>query len=177
MNREFCIFKSKKPCDNCGECERCDLNSNKKCNNCGKCLEKDGFDMKGIKIDEIIESEGETKEFNDESEQNLNVETSSESHYQLHNNLKIENDFHDDLDSGEEHYETCKDINEDYLDDYDYKEESLEELYTEDGLDDENIEYIDDIEGLSELLDDDDRLSEIAYEEFPGFIRLKRRNN
>lgn len=168
MNREYCIFKEKKPCDNCGECERCDLNSNKKCDNCGKCLAKDGFDMKGIKIDEIIEREGEAKEYNNESEQNVDAENSSNNHYQLHKDTVVENTSYEN-------------IHEDYLDDYDFKEETeknektLEDIYKEDDFEDENIEYIDDIEGLGDLLDDDDeRLSEIAYEEFPGFIRIKK---
>lgn len=164
MNREYCIFKEKKPCDNCGECERCDLNSNKKCNNCGKCLEKDGFDMKGIKIDEIIESEGEAKEYNNELEENLKVSNSDDIHYHLSEDNNEEDGYNNIL--------------EDYLDDYDDKEENiketLEDIYAQNDFEDENIEYIDDVEGLSELLDDDDRLSEIANEEFPGFYRIKK---
>jgi hypothetical protein len=165
MNREYCIFKEKKPCNNCGECERCDLNSNKKCNNCGKCLEKDGFDMKGIKIDEIIESEGEAKEYNNEIEGNPDTSNSSEIHYHFR-----KNDNESDI---------CNEnVHEEYLDDYDDREEdikvTLEDLYTEDNLEDENIEYIDDIEGLSELLENDERLTQIANEEFPGFYRIKK---
>lgn len=165
MNREYCIFKEKKPCDNCGECERCDLNSNKKCNNCGKCLEKDGFDMKGIKIDEIIESEGEAKEYNNELEENLKTPNPNEIHYHLSkDNNKA--DGHDN------------NILEDYLDDYDDKEEStketLEDIYAQNDFEDENMEYIDDVEGLSELLEDDEKLSELANEEFPGFYRIKK---
>lgn len=164
MNREYCIFKEKKPCDNCGECERCDLNSNKKCNNCGKCLEKDGFDMKGIKIDEIIESEGEAKEYNNELEENLKVSNSDDIHYHLSEDNNEEDGYNNIL--------------EDYLDDYDDKEENiketLEDIYAQNDFEDENIEYIDDVEGLSELLEDDDRLSEIANEEFPGFYRIKK---
>lgn len=165
MNREYCIFKEKKPCDNCGECERCDLNSNKKCNNCGKCLEKDGFDMRGIKIDEIIENEGEAKEYNSETEESLNTSNLLDIHSQLHNNNREEDT-------------TDESIQEEYLDDYDYEEEetekTLEEIYAEKDFEDENMEYIDDIEGLSELLEDDERLSKIANEEFPGFIRIKK---
>ncbi|KZL91147.1 hypothetical protein [Clostridium magnum] len=164
MNREYCIFKEKKPCDNCGECERCDLNSNKKCNNCGKCLEKDGFDMKGIKIDEIIESEGEAKEYNNELEESSKVSNSDDIHYHLSEDNNEEDGYNNIL--------------EDYLDDHDDKEENtketLEDIYAQNDFEDENIEYIDDVEGLSELLEDDDRLSEIANEEFPGFYRIKK---
>jgi len=164
MNREYCIFKEKKPCDNCGECERCDLNSNKKCSNCGKCLERDGFDMKGIKIDEIIESEGEAKEYNSEIGGNLNDSSSLDNHYHLDKN-------HFDSDVPGEN------IHEDYLNDYEDKEEetikTLEDIYAEEDFEDENIEYIDDIEGLTELLEDEGQ-SEIVYEEFPGFIKIKK---
>jgi len=52
-----CIFNNKKICNDCGECDVCELNSNKKCNNCGKCLELEGYDVKAIKIDEVFEDE------------------------------------------------------------------------------------------------------------------------
>ena len=77
-------------------------------------------------------------------------------------------------DSDEESYNDDNDINEDYIKDHEYKVESLEDLYSED-FEDEDIEYIDDIDGLRDLLDDgDDKLSGVAYEEFPGFIRVKK---
>lgn len=56
---KICILDSKKICDNCGECDRCDLDSTKKCNNCGRCLELEGYDTKAIKIDEIINNDFE----------------------------------------------------------------------------------------------------------------------
>lgn len=61
MNKN-CIFNSKKQCNNCGECEVCDLNPKKKCNNCGKCLEMEGYDLKAIKIDEIYEDSTEIED-------------------------------------------------------------------------------------------------------------------
>lgn len=170
MNREYCIFKSKKPCDNCGECERCDLNSNKKCNNCGKCLEQAGFDMKGIKIDEVIESEGEAKDYQDEVKREENAVNSTENHYQLINDDKLEDFSDEDTDADFE------ELADDYTEEYKYEEESLDDVLQSEIFDDENIEYIDDIEGLREMLEDDEKISEIAYEEFPGFIRIKGRD-
>lgn len=42
-----------KLCDDCGECDKCDLNSTKICDNCGKCIEyTDSYAE--IKIDKII---------------------------------------------------------------------------------------------------------------------------
>ena len=40
-------------CNNCGECDICDLDPNKKCDNCGKCIEiKENYKI--IKITKII---------------------------------------------------------------------------------------------------------------------------
>lgn len=55
-------YLTPKICDACGECYICDLDP-KKCNNCGKCLELEGYDVKAIKLDEIIEDEEEIKEY------------------------------------------------------------------------------------------------------------------
>ena len=32
---------TEKICDNCGECEICDIHPDEKCTNCGKCIEPD----------------------------------------------------------------------------------------------------------------------------------------
>lgn len=42
-----------KLCDNCGECDKCDLDNTKICDNCGKCIEY-GENYAKIKIDRII---------------------------------------------------------------------------------------------------------------------------
>lgn len=60
---KFCIFNNKKLCNECGECDTCEINPNKKCTSCGKCLQMEGYDIKAIKIDEISE---ETEEINEE---------------------------------------------------------------------------------------------------------------
>lgn len=54
-----CIFEDKKNCDNCGDCEVCDLDSKKICDNCGRCLGETDFETRALKVDEIIEEEGE----------------------------------------------------------------------------------------------------------------------
>lgn len=149
MKREFCVFNNKKSCTDCGECERCDLNSNKQCDNCGKCLEMQGFDMKGIKIDDIIEDNKEVKEYQVGLENNSELKDSSK-----------KND--NNLDEGEEIYDN-------YIDGY--------ESHNAEDVDawNDNIEYIDDIDGLSELMEDEDKLKKYAHEEFPGLIRFEER--
>lgn len=157
MKREVCVFNNKKSCTDCGECEKCDLNPNKKCNNCGKCLEMQGYDMKAIKIDEIIEDDLEEKDHELQSENNKEPEDFSVSE--------------DDINETEEDFEQKELLYDEYMDDY----ESSAEKQDEDVWND-NIEYIDDIDGLSELMEDEDKLKELTCEDFPGFIRFKRRN-
>ena len=159
-----CMFNDRKICDNCGECEVCELNSNKKCNNCGKCLELEGYDVKAIKIDEVFEAEELQEE--------------------------LEDDFYDknDIDSQEEqdNSENVVEVNEllkpeelvkfeDYdllLADKEHSKLSREEFIPEN---DEVWEYIDDVEGVKELLENEEENSELLHEEFPGLITLKKR--
>ncbi len=51
---KYCVLDETKVCDDCGECNRCDLNPDKICDNCMECL-KTGADYRAIEIDEIIE--------------------------------------------------------------------------------------------------------------------------
>lgn len=48
-----CILKDK-ICNQCGECDKCDLDPNKICDNCEKCLEKPDSDYYEIKIEKIL---------------------------------------------------------------------------------------------------------------------------
>lgn len=121
-----CIFQDNKICDNCGDCESCDLDQSKTCDNCGKCLggETD-YASKAVEIDEIIEDENvEDMEFDSDREESGATEGEDE-------------DF----------------------------EEELE------------VEFIDDVEGLRELLDNKTYADKYTEEEFPGFIRFKKKEN
>lgn len=48
-----CILDDEKICDECGECDFCDLNPFKRCDNCGKCID-DGEEYRELKIDDIV---------------------------------------------------------------------------------------------------------------------------
>lgn len=37
---KYCILYDGKICNDCGECNRCDLDPNKICDNCGKCIQE-----------------------------------------------------------------------------------------------------------------------------------------
>lgn len=63
MDKKYCLFDEDKICDNCGECDRCDLDPNKICDNCGKCLDEYNTDEKGfikVGIDKILTGEEAT---------------------------------------------------------------------------------------------------------------------
>lgn len=141
----YCIFDYNKLCNNCGECDRCDIDPNKKCNNCGECLEEGGYDMKAIKIDKVV-MDDEKLDTDESSRNSVKMvstavkSTNTKLNCQDNDNTKDE-EIHTDVDSSDN-----------------WKP---------------NIEYIDDVEGLNDLLKDIKKLDEVAFEEFPGLIRFK----
>lgn len=52
---KMCLFNSNKLCNDCGECNICDLDSSKICDNCGKCLEENNDDYREVIVDSIEE--------------------------------------------------------------------------------------------------------------------------
>lgn len=154
MNRETCIFNYTKKCTDCGECEICDLNTNKKCDNCGECLQREGIDTQAIKIDEIKED----KSFVDKEALKKVLKEDEE---ELESSKKFEQDLENEILQDTE-----------LLRDYDenFKEQGLYAIENVDGV---QIEYIEDVDGLSELMEDESRLKKVAYEEFPGLIKIR----
>jgi len=100
------------------------------CNNCGKCLQLEGYDVKAIDIDEIIDDLSEVNEY----------DTCEE---------KIE-DINIDIDS-------LKLLNRDLKDS------------------DISLEYIDDVDGLNDLLDNIDNSDEVIKEVFPGLLIVNKK--
>ncbi|WP_446899617.1 hypothetical protein ACSVC9_06950 [Clostridium sp. LBM24168] len=136
MNKKSCIFDSEKSCNNCGECNVCDLNPNKKCNNCGKCLEMEGYDMRAIKIDSIIEDENEVEDYIEDDKTNI----------EIHSHLVDESSINEGLESNTDIFDI------------------------------DTIQYIDDIDGLSEILENENDFKKLAHEEYPGFIRIEKKH-
>lgn len=151
MRKEYCIFEEIKKCNNCGQCDICDLNSNKKCNNCGKCLEMEGIDTKAIKIASVIEDEGDSQIL-----QSLDLSYIDE-------DLELDETLDDECEDGEDTVE----INDEYTTEIDVTNDNF-------GYDDEELEYIDDIDGLTDILDDEKKLREVTEEVFPGFYRVRK---
>ncbi len=52
MNK-MCVLDIEKLCNDCGECNRCDVDKDKICDNCGKCIGLNA-DSRAIQIDDII---------------------------------------------------------------------------------------------------------------------------
>ncbi|MBU5300761.1 hypothetical protein KQI45_11800 [Clostridium sporogenes] len=154
MNRETCIFNYTKKCADCGECEICDLNTNKKCDNCGECLQREGIDTQAIKIDEIKED----KNFVDKEALKKVLKEDEE---ELESSKKFEQDLENEI---LQDAELLKDYDENF------KEQGLYAIENVDGV---QIEYIEDVDGLSELMEDESRLKKVAYEEFPGLIKIR----
>lgn len=152
MKREYCIFDDTKKCNDCGQCDICDLNPNKKCNNCAKCLEMEGIDTKAIKIASVIEDEKDS-----ESLQSLDYS---------HIDAELEQD--DAMEEGiiDDEY-TLENDAETTASDYNYEEDKF-------AYDNEELEYIDDVDGLTEIFNDEERLKEVTEEVFPGFYRIRK---
>ncbi|BDB01618.1 hypothetical protein [Clostridium botulinum] len=154
MNRETCIFNYTKKCTDCGECEICDLDPNKKCDNCGECLQREGIDTQAIKIDEIKED----KNFVDKEDLKKVLK---EDERELESLKEFEEDLENEI---LEKTELLKDYDENF------KEQGLYAIENVEGV---QIEYIEDVDGLSELMEDESRLKKVAYEEFPGLIKIR----
>ena len=135
--------------------ETCILNPNKKCDNCAECLQREGIDTQAIRIDEIKED----KNFVDKEALKKVLKEDEEE-------FKFSEEFEQDLEN-----EILQD--EKLLKDYDekFKEQGLYAIENIDGV---QIEYIEDVDGLSELMEDESRLKKVAYEEFPGLIKIRK---
>ena len=52
----MCVLDETKYCNDCGDCDRCDIDPTKICDNCGKCLDEYNTNSKGfieVPIDKI----------------------------------------------------------------------------------------------------------------------------
>ncbi|ACA45012.1 hypothetical protein FDC22_17795 [Clostridium botulinum] len=154
MNRETCIFNYTKKCTDCGECEICDLDQNKKCDNCGECLQREGIDTQAIKIYEIKED----KNFVDKEDLKKVLK---EDEKELESLKEFEEDLENEI---LQETQLLKDYDENF------KEQGLYAIENVEGV---QIEYIEDVDGLSELMEDESRLKKVAYEEFPGLIKIR----
>lgn len=152
MKRELCIFDHTKACNDCGECDNCDLNPSVTCNNCGKCLQDNGTATKAIKIASIIENEEDAVIIE-------NIESGA-----LEEDLALDLEDYDDETLDEELEEDEVSINNYILDEV-----------IETNSEDSDFEFIEDIEGLSEILEGIDKVENGILEEvFPGFYRIKK---
>lgn len=145
MRYENCIFDYRKSCDDCGKCDYCDLNPKVLCNNCGKCLEMEGIDTKAIQIASVIDTKEESEMLSIINQTDIDSELRSDDEYLSDEEIQLIDDDY---------------TSDDYIDDDRLNEEEI------------SLEYIDDIDGLKELLEEHGDLSKLAVEEYPGFFRI-----
>ncbi len=58
---KYCVLNEMKICDECGECNRCDLDPDKICDNCCKCLDSDSgkADYAQIDVSDVVVEKAE----------------------------------------------------------------------------------------------------------------------
>ncbi|MEG2353126.1 MAG: hypothetical protein RSB70_00620 [Clostridium sp.] len=139
-----CIINSSRECSNCGECNICDLNREKICDNCGVCLQLDGIDIKAVKIDEL-HKKNFGHNLSKVTENKFNAKNIRLSSPNEHFNITLE-----EVKGGGD---TILDTNIDKL-------ESNDDIW----------EYIDDVENLSEILNDSMLSQTYTHEAFPGLL-------
>lgn len=125
---------------------KCIFDSNKVCNDCGDC------DRCDLDVNKICDNCGKCIEPDNTDMRAVRVD-------EVIDDIDEAKDFEDDLDT--------------LVDDLD----SEGETNTADEDETNEVwEYIDDIDGLNDLLNDKESFSKFAEEEFPGFIKIKKIN-
>jgi hypothetical protein len=120
--------------------------------------------MKAIKIDEIIDDVKDSQEIEQQLEKSRIGEIENENYSQLSSEV-MENESDDDTFDDEDLMESCDDYDEEY------SEVDNDDIVFNEEMDD-NLVYIDDIEGLSDLLEED-KVSEM----YPGVLRYNGKEN
>ena len=148
MNKK-CILNESKICEDCGNCLKCDLNKTKICDNCGKCLENEGVDINAIRIEDIAKTIDENEVVEEVLEEVAKIDLEEKESYEDEEYI---------LEDAEKSIE-AKLINNDF------EGEEYEDAW-------DHLEYIDDLQDLLSSKD----LEELSEEEFPGLIRIKKRD-
>ena len=153
-----CIFSSVKECNECGNCDICDLNSEKKCDNCAKCMELQGIDTKAIGFGDIQSEEVKAlskKEAILDLDSMLNDENETV-------NAELWDDSPEDANTELDAAVTIE-SSEFSLEDYN-PNETFEM--------DENVVYLDDVDGLGEIMNDPQMKDMLLNENYPGLLKF-----
>lgn len=168
MKNKICVMDEKKICDDCGDCSRCLLDSKKKCDSCGDCLKPEFLGTRKITISNIEDAFVNEANIN-EMKKNVLI-----NRFVLHD----VNDLRGDYNATQKEDLVEEEISQE---EEDKLNKAIEE-FKEDVEVDENgvvIEHIEDIEGLSDLIGDEEINSKYMVEEFPGLLKFDKnyRNN
>lgn len=71
--KKQCILYDGKTCDDCGECNMCDLDPKKVCDSCGKCIDS-GDDYNIFDVDLIREDDSEPLNYHDEFDESFEID-------------------------------------------------------------------------------------------------------
>ncbi len=128
--------------------EFCIFDSSKKCNNCNEC------NLCDLDRNKICNNCGRCLEVDGIDIKAVNIAEVATNEYES-------SVFEQDLEDTEDiHYEV------------ENKEEAKDSLGSEDYKD--AWDFIEDIDELQEIIDDDEKFNHMFYEEFPGLIKLKK---
>ena len=161
MKNEICVIDENKICDDCGECSKCLLDPKKKCDSCGDCLKPEFLGTRKITISNIEDAFVNEANIN-EMKKNVLV-----NRFVLHDVNDLRGDYNatqkedavEEEISKEEEDKLNKAI-EEFKDDVEADENGVE------------VEHIEDIEGLSDLINDEENKSKYMVEEFPGLLKF-----
>lgn len=152
MKKKICTLDETKLCDDCGECSKCLIDPNKECDNCGDCVKPHYLGARKITIENIEDA------FVSEANINNITEEDIFEHFILHD-VKDEESLIDKEFSQEE-LDILEKAIEDYKSDVEADENGIE------------IEHIEDIDGLSDLISDEENHGKSIVEEFPGLLKF-----
>jgi hypothetical protein len=167
MKNKICLIDETKICDDCGECSKCLMDLKKECDNCGDCIKPQYLGARKITISNIEDSFDDKVKINELKKIVLQKE----------NILKERFILHDVRDLRGDHIITP---NKDYVEEEITKEEedklnkALEDFNLDEEVDDNGVqvEHIEDIEGLNDLLNDEENKDKYLIEEFPGLLKF-----
>jgi hypothetical protein len=169
MKNKICSIDETKLCNDCGECTRCLLDPKKECDNCGDCIKVDRLGDRKITIDNIEDAFYHNANLDDITNKDdifdhfMLYDVNDENHLNdlNDNDALIERLYSPDkMDEIEKAIEDFRADLEDYKADVETDENGVE------------IEHIEDIDGLSDLINDEENHDKYFIEEFPGLLKF-----
>lgn len=172
MKNKICSIDETKVCDDCGECTKCLMDATKECDNCGDCIKPEYLGARKISISNIENAFVEEVGINEMKKGILKKKNLLLKKFILHDVCDLRPDYiitqtKDQKDQEENADEITKEEKEKY-------DKAIEDFRNDVELDENglDIQYIEDIDGLSELISDENSTDKGIVEEFPGLLKF-----